>query len=96
MIEKLLGNADKCFDRKNSDDEVLYGNAGYLYCLLLLVKHVGPFANYELYFLKVIKDILKMGHRWSESKDYILIKWPRDREDDKYYLGGAHGLIGVL
>lgn len=26
----------------------------------------------------------------------MLIKWPKDREENKYYLGGAHGLIGAL
>ena len=27
-------------DSDNLEDEILYGNAGYLYCLLLLRKHV--------------------------------------------------------
>ena len=45
---------------------------------------------------KLIKVIVQDGHHWSKSSDFLLIKWPRERHEDKFYLGGAHGLMGVL
>jgi Lanthionine synthetase C-like protein len=46
--------------------------------------------------IAVIQMIIKDGRHWSRHHSRILIKWPRDRKEDKYYLGGAHGLIGTL
>ena len=44
---------------------------------------------------RVVYDIVKDGTEWSGKDDLIIIRWPWDR-DDKYYLGSAHGLAGVL
>ncbi|CAI2368824.1 unnamed protein product [Moneuplotes crassus] len=93
----LLIQAKKlCFGSK-AEDEILYGNAGYLYCLLTL---------YKLDLTKLMKDTLlssieevalelfKIGSEKGESESVLLYSFPR--EEGKPYLGGAHGLIGIL
>ena len=79
------------------EDELLYGAAGYLYCLLFFLDRVCP-GNKDIKktAVKLVRAIIKSGKKQSQSNDFILVKWPRDRKEDKFYLGGAHGLIGVL
>ena len=43
--------------KKNSEDELLYGNAGYLYCLLLVRKEV-PEADVSDEVIKKVSDLL--------------------------------------
>ena len=44
---------------------------------------------------KAVITIVGDGLKMSLREDTILIAWPRERKG-KYYLGGAHGLSGVL
>lgn len=70
MVEKLIGLWDR-FENdqaKYVEDEVLYGNAGYLYCLLTILKEVDP-KNKEVITIarKIIDVIISDGKKWSKS-----------------------------
>lgn len=79
------------------EDEVLYGISGYLYCMLVILHKIDKKNQRAIKRIKVlVKVIIEDGLKWSKDEDYILIKWPRERKEKKYYLGGAHGLMGVL
>jgi len=79
------------------EDEVLYGISGYLYCLLYFLYGIcTDNKDIQKIAIKLIKFIIKSGKKQSQSNDYIVIKWPKDRKEEKFYLGGAHGLMGVL
>lgn len=99
MVQKLIDIYDR-FENdlgKYVEDEVLYGNSGYLYCLLMIIKEIDLTHKKAISTVKkVIDAIIIDGKHWSKSAQHILIKWPRDRKEHKFYLGGAHGLIGVL
>ena len=89
--------------------ELLYGLTGYLYSLLFLKKYLiakkkEAFFNKEENLLnEIIKDlffeIIKKGikfmnqYKWDKC---LLYPFPLNNEDSTFYLGAAHGLIGVL
>ncbi|XP_046485573.1 lanC-like protein 2 isoform X1 [Neodiprion pinetum] len=81
---------------KNSDcpDELLYGRAGYLYALLFVNNRITP-PPFEASLIKqVIGCILNSGQVTAKavrSEFPLLYSW-----HDKLYLGGAHGLAGIL
>ena len=74
---------------------MLYGWSGYLYCLLAVVQATQNQTMKELVH-EIIKKIVRFGREISGHRSRIKIKWPFDRDDNKLYLGGAHGLIGTL
>ena len=45
MIKKVLNSIEYCFDEDEAEDDVLYGNAGYLYCLLCLKHYCNEFDD---------------------------------------------------
>lgn len=59
-IEKLLTRSDICFN-KGVDYELLYGNAGYLYCLLLVIKNWGKTKELENLVVDVVVDLINHG-----------------------------------
>lgn len=95
MVESLVA-LHEMVSSEEQEDEVLYGWAGYLYCLLSLIHKKVEHPKLSELVLKTVQVIVKDGTSWIENKNRLMIKWPRDRKDGKYYLGGAHGLIGVL
>ena len=36
FVTLVLDSLDRCYDELEAQDEILYGNSGYLYCLILL------------------------------------------------------------
>src|SRR5688572_29389156 len=96
MINKLMDAYELCFDEENAEDEVLYGNSGYIYCLLSVMHYCWHSENMTYTIRKVIDEIIRVGKKWSKSNEYFIVKWPRNRDSDKFYLGGAHGLFGAL
>ncbi|CDW91116.1 lanc-like protein 2 [Stylonychia lemnae] len=99
MLDKLLEHY-YVFENdlgEYAEDEILYGISGYLYCLLEVISKIDAKNERALKRVhKIIDTLLMDGTQWSQSDEYILIKWPRDRKEKKFYMGGAHGLIGVL
>ena len=78
---------------KNAEDEVLYGNAGYLYALLRLYLSDKEGFDCREMILKVVGELKKEGLR-NNKKGMLSYTFPRRK--GKFYLGGAHGLIGIL
>jgi len=75
---------------KTEDDEVLFGKAGYLYCLLYVHK-LHPEAGLQLRGLieEVTEALFEVGLRADHTK--LTYLWR-----GKDYLGAAHGVIGIL
>jgi hypothetical protein len=96
FVNLVLKEASKCFDDMSAEYDVLYGNSGYLYCLLLLRYYCSKYAEYDQLIEQIVFDLIKHGLAFSQSEQFMLIKWPKNRSEDKYYLGGAHGLMGTL
>ena len=88
---------------ENCELELLYGSAGYLYSLLMLKKECEDLIKDKKNFDKIIFDItnklinegikhMKLNN-WNEC---LLFPFPLSHKKQKFYMGGAHGLIGVL
>ena len=101
-ISNIIDKAKLWFDKDCSEDEILYGNAGYVYWLLRLLKEI-EFKSTEAVKLQekimsilddVVLQLYNTGLKIGEDEDTLLFRFPR--RDGKYYLGGAHGTIGIL
>lgn len=92
----------------NSEDELLYGNAGYLYSLSLIYKNCILHGNFKSYadtlqkdMNEVIEFLYDVGlEKKNEKKtDMLVYPFPRNEskmKPSKIYLGGAHGIFGIL
>ena len=80
--------------KKKSEDEVLYGNAGYLYCLLLIRKEV-PEAEISDEVIKKVSDVLVVhGTKLAQSigpDPPLMYSFANTK-----YVGAAHGLAGIV
>lgn len=75
-------------------DELLYGRAGYLFSLLYVNSNIYPSPIESDIIKQVISCIIKSGNIYSKSRHYktpLMYSW-----HDSEYLGGAHGLAGIL
>ena len=103
-FDKVLSHKDQAL--KKAEYELLYGDAGYLYSLLIIKKHCGKFLDQERNqkINKVILEVLK--HLHAEGVKHMnhfkanLLVWPWPKKSTKslaeIYLGAAHGVIGIL
>lgn len=85
------------FSDEDSDileDEVLYGNAGYLYCLLLLRKNMGLRYHEDIDHALAVTIEALMISGVSDKKDFLEYYFPKKRKTP--YMGAAHGLIGII
>jgi lantibiotic modifying enzyme len=74
--------------------ELLYGAAGSLYILGFILKH-WPEVPYSDEIIQKIRAISKNIVESSERPDILLHKFPSGSRG-KYYLGAAHGIMGIL
>ncbi|XP_015177864.1 PREDICTED: lanC-like protein 2 [Polistes dominula] len=75
-------------------NELLYGRAGYLYSLLYVNSNISPAPIESNIIKQVISCIIKSGNIYSKSRRYktpLMYSWHNSE-----YLGGAHGLAGIL
>nr|CAD7411776.1 unnamed protein product [Timema cristinae] len=75
-------------------DEILYGKAGYLYNLLYLNKHIGPDTVSPDHIKQVVAALLQSGQQLARKEKRsvpLMYMW-----HGKYYIGGAHGISGIL
>lgn len=91
-----------------SEDELLYGNAGYLYSLSLIYKNCILSGNFKTLckdiqsdMIDIIQFLFEIGINKKEEKNsnYMIFPFPRNeskKHTSKTYLGGAHGIFGVL
>lgn len=75
-------------------DELLYGRVGYLFSLLFLNKHISPPPVEDELIRQIVTATIKSGNSYAASRKYktpLMYAW-----HDSEYLGGAHGLGGIL
>lgn len=95
MILKLKSLSALVLDESSDlPDELLYGRAGYLFSLLFLNKSISPTPIEDDLIKQVIALMIKSGNIYATSRRYktpLMYAW-----HDSEYLGGAHGLAGIL
>ncbi|RZF38543.1 hypothetical protein LSTR_LSTR006138 [Laodelphax striatellus] len=93
LLEKLTAKHEEVCKSSDIPDEILYGRAGYLYALLFVKKYTN--LNVEDSIIrKVISAILDSGKKLADKNGSgvpLEFEW-----HDKNYLGGAHGIAGIL
>lgn len=90
-------NYAKIYDSDKTEeleDEILYGNAGYIYCLLLLRKNMGLIHHEAIdkALSKVVEALMVSGV--NDSSDFLQFFFPKKRKSS--YMGAAHGTIGIV
>lgn len=95
LISKLKSLSTYVLDKHNDvPDELLYGRAGYLAGLLYVNANIFPAPIEADLIKKVISYIIKSGISYSSTnhcQSPLMYSW-----HDKEYIGGAHGLAGIL
>ncbi|KAJ8687404.1 hypothetical protein QAD02_023198 [Eretmocerus hayati] len=95
MISKLLELSPYVVDEHSGiPDELLYGRVGYLYSLLFVNKHISPPPIRNDLIKQIINSILNSGKEYAHARRFkspLMYMW-----HDSEYLGGAHGLAGIL
>ena len=85
---------------RHQADELLFGRAGYLYCLLFVRQHVGADAavfDPSAAITKVAEQIMLSGLHEPQAAAHRSQAWPLMWYCfDEPYLGAAHGHIGIL
>ena len=92
--EELINLKQFVLSQKKNEDEVLYGNAGYLYCLLLVRKHVPEAGVSDEQVKQVCDVIVAHGHKQALSEGLttpLLYNFAHTQ-----YVGAAHGLTGIV
>jgi hypothetical protein len=99
---KLINLKEISFN-ENSELELLYGTAGYLYSLLMLKKECDDLINDKKLFDKTVFDItnklINEGIKHMELNNWnkcLLFPFPIHNNRQSLYMGAAHGLIGVI
>jgi lantibiotic modifying enzyme len=87
----VLSYAETVSSDEFDASEILFGRAGYLTALLYLLRHLGPKSVPNEVFEKVIDTIITVGKKGATKKCPLMYEW-----HGKAYLGGAHGLTGIL
>ena len=100
---KKLINLKEISFLENCELELLYGTTGYLYSLLMLKKECEDLIKDKKDFDKIIFDITNklinegIKHMKLNNCDKCLLyPFPLSHKKQKLYMGGAHGLIGVI
>lgn len=95
-LEKIIDSQDYLYltNSKNElEDEILYGNAGYLYCLLKIYKMNNQNLKTKIENrIKIVFNQIYLSGK-SLGSQYLVYSFPKGR---KYYLGWAHGTVGIL
>ncbi|XP_043273846.1 glutathione S-transferase LANCL1 [Venturia canescens] len=92
LIAKLCSFANNALADKS--DELLYGKIGYLYALLFVNSRISSKPIDEHLIKQVIDRVIRDGKEYSKSHNHespLMYEWY-----EKQYLGGAHGLAGIL
>eukprot|EP00826_Nyctotherus_ovalis_P044144 TRINITY_DN474_c0_g3_i1.p1 TRINITY_DN474_c0_g3~~TRINITY_DN474_c0_g3_i1.p1 ORF type:complete len:344 (-),score=77.59 TRINITY_DN474_c0_g3_i1:10-1041(-) len=90
--KKVMEGLKLC-SSKETEDELLYGKAGYLYCLLKLHMCDKVRFNCQAEIVKVA-NLLKTQGTSVKLKDMLCYTFPKGGK--KMYFGAAHGLMGIL
>ncbi|GAM23125.1 hypothetical protein SAMD00019534_063000 [Acytostelium subglobosum LB1] len=97
MLNKLLGQFGPISQLAAwYPHELLYGKSGYLQCLLYCKRYIPKEHTRMLNgrIVELVNVIIKHGKNFSEEKESaspLMYEW-----HESQYLGGAHGLSGIL
>ncbi|OWF39348.1 lanC-like protein 1 [Mizuhopecten yessoensis] len=94
LVERLEAMHDGVCSDRNLPDEILFGRAGYLSALLFVQHHLGADTIDNSIIYKIFQSVIDRGRGLSREKGFhhpLMYQW-----HDKYYLGAAHGLAGIL
>jgi len=89
---KVIDSMKLC-EAKDVNDELLYGTAGYLYCLLKLYMLDKVQFDCKAQIIKAT-NLLKTQGISSKLKGVLCYTFPKGGK--KMYFGAAHGLMGIL
>jgi len=94
-IDRLKKMLPQVLDlRSDLPDEILYGRTGYLFALLYLNKCLGQNTVDSKTVQQVVSAVLHSGQNLAQREGRhvsLMYMW-----HGKYYLGGAHGIAGIL
>nr|CAD7601033.1 unnamed protein product [Timema genevievae] len=95
LVDRVVSLVPEVSNLKSDlPDEILYGRAGYLYNLLYLNKHIGPNTVSPDHIKQVVAALLQSGQQLARREKRsvpLMYMW-----HGKYYIGGAHGISGIL
>ncbi|XP_063237078.1 lanC-like protein 2 isoform X2 [Bacillus rossius redtenbacheri] len=95
LVDRVVALLPRVVDLTSDlPDEMLYGRAGYLYALLYLNQEIGPNTVSCDTIGQVVSAILQAGSALARRERWpvpLMYKWY-----DEYYVGGCHGLAGIL
>lgn len=77
-----------------SECEVLYGRAGYLYALLFVRKYVGRDSISSSVVVDLAQQILRAGVAGADAEPNLQSWGLMYQWHGSQYLGGCHGLAG--
>eukprot|EP00826_Nyctotherus_ovalis_P034768 TRINITY_DN2921_c0_g1_i3.p1 TRINITY_DN2921_c0_g1~~TRINITY_DN2921_c0_g1_i3.p1 ORF type:complete len:436 (-),score=85.95 TRINITY_DN2921_c0_g1_i3:103-1410(-) len=92
-FKKVVENLKVC-NSPYAENEVLYGNAGYLYCLLLLYKTDPIRFECKKAIIEVVNLLKKSREETSNGAIVLDCRFPKAK--GRHYLGAAHGISGVV
>ena len=88
---------------EDSELELLYGTTGYLYSLLMLKKHcndkIKDKENFDKINFEITNHLINEGIEYMKQYNFnksLLYPFPLHGSRHSLYMGGAHGLIGVI
>ncbi|CAL8470922.1 g10464 [Coccomyxa elongata] len=95
LAQKLQDLGPAVLQMPPGECELLYGRSGYLYALLFTRKYLGASSISVELVKAVVQQIVNEGRKEAARVKYnnmpLLWQW-----HDKYYLGAAHGVSGIL
>lgn len=95
VLEKNLNSVERVlsyFSLTDAEDELLYGNAGYLYCLLFILKY-WPDVPVKFQITQALNQTAQKLIKIGDKSGVLSYQFPRGKTE---YIGAAHGSIGVL
>ncbi|EFA81797.1 bacterial lantibiotic synthetase component C-like protein [Heterostelium album PN500] len=102
QLNEIINDDDDDDDEQEYPYELLYGKSGYLQCLLLIKRYCLKNSLESLQLLEtldqsieaLVVEIVESGRDYAiddESESPLMYEWHRSQ-----YLGGVHGLAGIL
>ncbi|KAL3161939.1 hypothetical protein ABBQ38_009021 [Trebouxia sp. C0009 RCD-2024] len=98
-MQELESWGPRVLHMPSTECEILYGRCGFLHALLFARKYVGPTPTSTRLIKQLVQQVVEEGRRGARelrtqdpsSKWEMMWSW-----HGSYYLGGAHGVCGIL
>ncbi|DBA69848.1 TPA: hypothetical protein ACH3X2_012560 [Trebouxia sp. C0005] len=97
-LQELESWGSRVLNMPSAECEILYGRCGYLHALLFARKYAGPSPDTQQLIKQLLQQIVEEGQRGTaqlrsmgNTSWDLMWSW-----HGSYYLGGAHGVCGIL